>query len=168
MLLQAAAFSHAEAHVNQHVLGGDKTEHANDDSLRAEVAAKSGGHLIREPGKATCFPLLRDDGVGQLGGKATLGMLTAVPQAPSSSTQPYLSCASYTTPPTTGYESSTGRPAHCYISPRKCYSPIFDSALHPPSLPPSLPSAARCNMRRGFLRNPPGRTTPTPCSSWPR
>ncbi|KAK4150757.1 hypothetical protein C8A00DRAFT_45934 [Chaetomidium leptoderma] len=50
LLLQAIAFSYAEAQTNQHVLGGDTAEETNGESFRAEVAAQSGGQTVREPG----------------------------------------------------------------------------------------------------------------------
>lgn len=50
MLLQAIAFSYAEAQADQHVLAGDATDEINGDQFRAEVSAPSGGQSIREPG----------------------------------------------------------------------------------------------------------------------
>jgi len=50
VLLQAIAFSHAEAHANQHVLGGDAAKETHDDAFRADVAAQNGAPTVREPG----------------------------------------------------------------------------------------------------------------------
>ncbi|KAK3300515.1 uncharacterized protein B0H64DRAFT_381075 [Chaetomium fimeti] len=50
LLLQAIAFSFADARADQHVLGDDATGERNRDSFRAEVAAQTGEQPPREPG----------------------------------------------------------------------------------------------------------------------
>ncbi|KAK4241575.1 protein sel-1 1 [Achaetomium macrosporum] len=50
LLLQAVAFSYAEAQAAQHVLDSDAAEKTNGDTFRAEVSTQSGGQAAREPG----------------------------------------------------------------------------------------------------------------------
>ncbi|KAL2184091.1 HCP-like protein, partial [Thermothelomyces heterothallicus CBS 203.75] len=50
LLLQAIAFTFADAQADQHVLGGDAAEKTDGDSFRPEIAEQSRGQTTREPG----------------------------------------------------------------------------------------------------------------------